>query len=61
MVVAKVYNNNKRYLKFVIFRVSNVSGMFERLRRLILTNTIAAIKLLDQCHCPLGPMESQMH
>jgi hypothetical protein len=53
VAVANFYNNNNnKYSKFSRVRFSIVSRMFGRLRRLILTITLATISLLDQCCCP---------
>ena len=52
MAVANFYNSSKKYLKFAIVRVSKVSKMLERLRKVISTTAIATITLLDQCRCP---------
>jgi hypothetical protein len=52
VAVANFYNNNNKYCEFSRVRVSNVSRILERLRKLILTTTLATITLLYQCHCP---------
>jgi hypothetical protein len=68
VVVANVYNSSKKHLKFAIIRVSNVSRVFERLRRLVLTRVTGSFPprfeapKLDPGGCVLeAPSEARLN
>jgi hypothetical protein len=52
VAVANFYNSSKKYCEFARVRVSNVSRILERLRRLILTTILTTNSFLDQWRCP---------